>query len=101
MNIKKGDTVVIIAGKEKGKKGKVAEAMPRESRVVVEGMNMRKRHVKARRAGTKGQTVEFAAPMHVSNVMIADPKTGKPSRIGKKVVGEKRVRIAKKSGTEI
>lgn len=101
MNIKKGDTVIVIAGKDKGKKAKVTEALPRESRVVLEGVNMRKRHIRARRTGTKGQVVEFAAPIHVSNVMIADPKSGKPSRIGKKVVGEKRVRVAQKSGVEI
>lgn len=93
--------MIVIAGKDKGKKAKVTEALPRESRVVLEGINMRKRHVRARRAGTKGQVVEFAAPIHVSNVMIADPKSGKPSRIGKKVVGEKRVRVAQKSGVEI
>ncbi|OHA81889.1 MAG: 50S ribosomal protein L24 [Candidatus Yonathbacteria bacterium RIFCSPHIGHO2_01_FULL_51_10] len=101
MNIKKGDTVIIVTGKDKGKKGKVLEAFPLRSRVVVEGANIRKRHVRARRTGTKGQTVEFAAPIHVSNVMIADPKSGKPSRVGTKEVGGKRVRIAKKSGVEI
>lgn len=101
MKIKKGDMVIIIAGKDKGKKGKVAEAFPKESRVVVEGTNMRKRHIRPRKTGTKGQVVEFAAKMHVSNVMIEDPKSGKPSRIGKKEVGGKNVRIAKKSGVEI
>lgn len=101
MNIKKGDTVIVIAGKDKGKKAKVTEALPRESRVVLEGVNMRKRHVRARRSGTKGQAVEFAAPIHVSNVMIADPKSGKPTRIGTQEVGGKRVRVAKKSGVEI
>src|SRR3989344_4294608 len=101
MNIKKGDTVIIVTGKDKGKKGKVLEAFPLRSRVVVEGANIRKRHVRARRTGTKGQTVEFAAPIHVSNVMIADPKSGMPSRVGTKEVGGKRVRIAKKSGVEI
>jgi len=93
--------VIIVTGKDKGKKGKVLEAFPLRSRVVVEGANIRKRHVRARRTGTKGQTVEFAAPIHVSNVMIADPKSGKPSRVGTKEVGGKRVRIAKKSGVEI
>ena len=93
--------MIIVTGKDKGKKGKVLEAFPLRSRVVVEGANIRKRHVRARRTGTKGQTVEFAAPIHVSNVMIADPKSGKPSRVGTKEVGGKRVRIAKKSGVEI
>ena len=93
--------MVIVTGKDKGKKGKVLEAFPLLSRVVVEGANIRKRHVRARRTDTKGQTVEFAAPIHVSNVMIADPKSGKPSRVGTKEVNGKRVRIAKKSGVEI
>lgn len=101
MKIKKGDNVIVITGKYKGKKGKVLEALPSVERVIVEGINMRKRHVRARKMGTKGQTVSFAAPLHVSNVMIEDPKGGKPSRIGKKIVGGKYVRIARKSGAEI
>lgn len=93
--------MIIVTGKDKGKKGKVLEAFPLRSRVVVEGANIRKRHVRARRTDGKGQTVEFAAPIHVSNVQILDPKSGKPSRVGTKEVGGKRVRIAKKSGVEI
>ncbi len=82
MKIKKGDTVVVIAGKDKGKKGKVTESFPRELRVVVEGVNMHKKHSKPRRSGQKGQIVAFAAPIHVSNVALADAKE-KPARATK------------------
>ncbi|MEK7614573.1 MAG: 50S ribosomal protein L24 [Patescibacteria group bacterium] len=101
MQIKKGDNVIIIAGKDRGKTGKVARAFPGEGRVVIEGVNMAKRHQKPRKQGTKGQVVEVAMPLHISNVMIVDPKTGKRSRIGKKLVGGKYIRVSKKSGIEI
>ena len=101
MKIKKGDNVIVIAGKDKGKKAKVVRALPAENKVVVEGVNIKKKHERGRREGAKGQIIEFAAPINVSNVMIEDPKTKKPSRIGYKMVGDKKVRIAKKSGAEI
>ncbi len=101
MNIKKGDTIVVIAGADRGKEGKVVEAMPKEDRVVVDGINMRKRHSKAKHSGAKSQIVEFAAPLHVSNVALKDPKTGKPTRAGVKMEGKKKVRVAKKSGSTI
>lgn len=101
MKIKKDDAVIVIAGKDKGKKGKVIRAIPADNKVVVEGANMRKKHQKPTRRGAKGQMIEYAAPMDVSNVMIEDPKTKKPTRIGYKFVGDKKVRIAKKSGGEI
>lgn len=101
MKIKKGDTIVVIAGANKGKEGKVAEALPAQSRVVVDGVNMRKRHSKARKSGEKGQIVEYAAPLHVSNVALKDPKTGKPTRTGVKMEGKKKVRVAKKSGSTV
>ena len=91
----------MIAGKDKGKKGKVSKAIPELDKVVVEGANMRKKSLKAKKKGAKGQIVEFVVPIHISNVAIADPKTGKPSRIGIKVEGGKRIRIAKKSGQKI
>jgi large subunit ribosomal protein L24 len=68
MKVKRGDTIRVITGKDKGKTGKIVKAIPREERVVVEGVNMRKKHLRARRGGQKGQIVEFAAPIHVSNV---------------------------------
>ena len=101
MKIKKGDNVVVIAGKDKGKSGKVIIALPREDKVVVENINMRKKHQKASKNNPSGQIIEKTMPIHVSNVAIADPKDGKPSRIGYKVEGESRVRVAKKSGQTI
>jgi len=101
MKIKKGDNVIIIAGKDKGKKGKVVRALPRSSAVVVEGANIRKRHQKSRQRGQKGQILEVAAPIHISNVMFVDPKTGVPTRVGIKIVGGVRKRVAKKSGALI
>ncbi len=70
--IKKGDMVAIIAGKDKGKSGKVLQTFPKLSRVVVEGVNLSKRHLRARRSGEKGQVVEFSMPIHSSNVMLLD-----------------------------
>lgn len=99
MKIKKGDNVIVIAGKDKGKSGKVVRAIPDRDQVIIEGTNMRKRHQKPRSSNQKGQIVEFSAPLHVSNVMIKDPKTGKPTRVGSKEEKGKNVRVAKKSGT--
>lgn len=101
MKIKKGDNIIIIAGKDRGKKGKVVKSMPKDSKVVVEGLNMVKRHKKARKAGAKGQTVSVAMPINVSNVMVVDPKDGTQTRIGKKLSGGRFVRVTKKSGSEI
>ncbi|MDP2705116.1 MAG: 50S ribosomal protein L24 [Patescibacteria group bacterium] len=99
MKIKKGDNVIIISGKDKGKTGKVTRAFPKEGSVVVAGANIKKRHRKARKSGEKGQIIEKSLPIPVSNVMFVDPKTSKPSRIGKKKVGDKWLRISKKSQT--
>ncbi len=99
MKIRKGDNIIVIAGKDKGSEGKVLEVFVRKSLVLVEGVNMKKKHQKAKKGGTKGQITEFAAPIHVSNVAIKDPKTGKPSRVGYKIEGGKKVRISKKSGS--
>ncbi|NTV44625.1 MAG: 50S ribosomal protein L24 [Candidatus Yonathbacteria bacterium] len=101
MKIKKGDTVIVLTGKDKGREGKVAEIFSLTDRIVIDGVNMRKRHQKATRSNTPGQIVSYAAPMHVSNVALKDPKTGKPSRIGYKIEGGKKLRIAKKSGSAL
>ena len=101
MKIKKGDTVIVLSGKDKGKEGKVLEAFPSRDLVIVDKINMRKRHQKPRRSGGKGQIVEFAAPIHVSNVALKDPKTGKPTRVGFRIEKGKKVRVAKKSGSII
>jgi large subunit ribosomal protein L24 len=98
MKIKKDDNVIVISGKDKGKTGKVSKAFPAENKILISGVNVRKSHEKARKSGSKGQIVEKSMPIHVSNVMIVDPKTGKQTRIGKKEVNGKNVRFAKKSG---
>lgn len=101
MHIKKGDTVIVMTGKDRGKSGVVARAMPHEERIIIEGVNMQKKHRRSRKERGKGQIVPVAMPIHVSNVMLKDPKTGKPTRVGFKRDGEKKVRVAKKSGVEL
>ncbi|MDR1338283.1 MAG: 50S ribosomal protein L24 [Rickettsiales bacterium] len=99
MKIKKGDEVVVISGKYKGVKGKVLDAMPSQSRVVVEGVNRRKWHVKPTQE-KPGHILDREAPVHVSNVALVDPKTKKATRVGYKIEGGKKVRVAK-SGAEV
>lgn len=101
MKIKKGDTVIVISGKDKGKKGKVLNAFPREDKVLVEGVNVKKKHQKPTKNNPKGQILDKTFPIHVSNVMIQDPKDKKPTRVGyqKNASGKGNVRIAKRSGT--
>ena len=101
MNLKKGDKVIVIAGKDKGKTGEIQKVLPRTNRVVVEGVNLRKKHKKPTQNAPEGSIVEIYAPIDASNVMFYDEKAKKPSRIGHKVVKGKKVRIAKASGTEI
>jgi large subunit ribosomal protein L24 len=102
LHVKKEDTVIVITGKDKGKKGRVLEAYPRKNRVLIEGVNMVKKHAKPTQANPQGGILNQEAPIHASNVMLVDPKSGKPTRIGYKVLnnGEK-VRVAKKSGEVI
>ncbi len=99
MKIKKGDNVIIIAGKDKGKTGKVLSVFPKENCVVVEGVNINKKHQRAKKSGSKGQVVDKTMPINASNVMINDG--GKRARVGKKLIGDKFVRINKKTGKEI
>ena len=101
MKLKKGDNVIAVAGKDKGKKGKIIRVIPKDNKVVVEGINILKKHQRPRKTGEKGQIMKIAMPMNASNVMILDPKTDKPSRIGKKQLGDKMIRIARKSNQEI
>jgi large subunit ribosomal protein L24 len=102
MRIKKNDDVVVIAGRDKGKRGKVVRAIPSESRVVVAGVNVVKRHQKADGQGNKSGIVSKSLPIHVSNVALADPKSGSPTRVGFKLAKDgKKVRVAKKSGEVI
>ncbi|GAX89310.1 50S ribosomal protein L24 [Effusibacillus lacus] len=99
LHVRKGDQVLVIAGKDKGKKGKILEAYPAEGRVLVEGVNIIKRHTRPNQANPQGGIVEREAPIHASNVMILDPKSGEPTRIGKKILKDgTKVRYAKKSG---
>lgn len=98
MKIHTNDEVIVIAGKDKGKKAKVLKAIPKTGKVIVEGVNIVTRHMK-KQGSTPGQKVTFEKPIDASNVMLADPKTGKPTRVGYTVEKGKKVRIAKKSGT--
>lgn len=94
MKIRKDDTVVIIAGKDSGKKGKVRRALLNEDRVIVEGLNMIKRHSRARRAARQAGIIELEAPIHVSNVMLVCGKCGKPTRVSFRFLDDgKKVRI--------
>lgn len=101
LKVKKGDEVIVIAGKEKGKKGKITKVIPSESRVVVGGLNMVKKHTKPSRTSAGGM-VEQEAPLHVSNVALLDPKSGKATRVGYKTQEDgRKVRVAKRSGEVI
>ena len=102
MNFKKGDKVNVIAGKDKGKSGKILEVLRKENKVVVEGINIVKKHQKPTAMNHTGGIVEKEHPIHVSNVMISDPKTGKSTRIGHEInKNGKKVRISKKSNEKI
>ncbi len=99
MHVKKDDMVMVITGKDKGKTGRVLAAFPRKNRVLVEGVNLVKKHQKPNQANPQGGIITKEAPIHVSNVMPLCPKTGQPTRVGYKVLENgKKVRIAKKSG---
>ncbi|ARU61076.1 50S ribosomal protein L24 [Tumebacillus avium] len=99
LHVKKGDQVVVLTGKDKGKKGRILEAYPSEQRVLIEGVNIVKRHTKPNATNQQGGIIEKEAPIHVSNVAIVDPKTGGATRIGKKILNDgTKVRYAKKSG---
>ena len=101
MKLVKGDKVIVIAGNDKGKVGVIQKVDPKTNRVVVEGVNLRKKHKKPTQNNPEGSIVEIYAPIHASNVMLVDPKTKKPTRIGHKEVKGKKVRVALKSGTEL
>lgn len=101
MKIKKGDTVLIISGKDKGRKGKVLEVLTSEARILVEGLNLMKKHVKPKKQGEKGQIVQLPGPIFSSAVKIICPKCAKPARIGYKIEGKNKYRICKKCKQEI
>ena len=101
LNVKTGDTVVVISGKDKGKEGKVLEAMPADKKVIVEGVNVATCHVKPRKQGEEGGIIRREIPMYVSKVMLVCPKCGKATRVGHKTVDGKNVRTCKKCGETI
>jgi large subunit ribosomal protein L24 len=99
--IRKGDKVIVLTGRDKGRTGEVIEMRPSESRAVVRGVNLVKRHQK-QTANQEGGIISKEGPIHLSNIAFVDPKDGKPTRVGFKVQSDgKRVRIAKRSGAEI
>ena len=101
MNIKKNDKVVVLSGKDKGKEGKVLEAMPADKKVIVEGVNVATCHVKPRKQGEEGGIIRREIPMYASKVMLVCPKCGKATRGGHKTVDGKNVRACKKCGETI
>ncbi|MDR7118889.1 50S ribosomal protein L24 [Caulobacter sp. BE254] len=98
--IKKGDRVVVLAGKDKGKQGAVIQVLPKENRVLVQGVNLVQRHTKATQADPQGGIKSKEATLHVSNVALVD-SNGKPTRVGFKIEGDKKVRVAKTTGEVI
>jgi large subunit ribosomal protein L24 len=108
VRLKSGDEVIVIGGKDRGKKGKVLRVEPSKNRLYVEGLNMIKRHQRpqqvagAQRAEQVGGVIEREGPIHISNVMLADPKDGKPTRMGVEIADDgKRYRVARRSGTRL
>lgn len=98
--IRKGDKVVVLTGKDKGRSGEVTQVMPKEGRAVVAGINVVKRHQKQSQT-TEAGIISKEAPINLSNLAVADPKDGKPTRVGIKIDGDKKVRVAKRSGEVI
>ena len=98
--IRKGDKVVVLTGKDKGRSGEVLQVLPKEDRAVVRGVNMVKRHQRQTQSQEAG-IINKEASIHLSNIAIADPKDGKPTRVGFKIEGDKKVRVAKRSGVSI
>lgn len=101
IKIKKGDQVQVIAGSNKGNKGEVLQVIPEANKVIVSGVNTIKKHVKPTAQNPQGGIVEREAPIQVSNVSLIDSKSGKPTRVGFKIEGDKKIRVSKKSGQAI
>lgn len=101
MKIKKGDNIIVIAGKDRGKSGTVSRVLPKSDAVLVDGINIVKKHTRARRRNERGQVLEKAMPIHISNIALKDPKGGTPTRVGYRVEGGKKVRVARKSGATV
>ena len=101
MKIRKGDTVQVLSGNDKGKTGEVLEVMPKQEKIVVKGVNIRKKHVKPRKQGDEGGIISVESAIHTSKVNVICPKCNKPARIGYKMEKDGKVRICKKCGTAI
>lgn len=107
MKIKKGDLVLVLKGKDKSRKGKVIKALPKEQKVIIEGLNLRKKHFPPKREGEKGEIVKIPAPLSIANVKLICPKCKKPTRVGYRVISDsksqqsKKVRICKKCGQNL
>ena len=101
INIKKGDKVIVLSGKDVGKTGEVLAVLPKESKVIVEGVNVCFRHTKARKQGEEGGIIQQEIPLYASKVMTVCPKCNKPTRVAHKVEGGKKVRVCKHCGAEI
>lgn len=104
MKIHKNDNVMVISGNDRGKTGKVLKVFPKNSRVIIEGINLRKRHTKPSQKNPQGGIIEKEAPIHVSNIMLLDPKTNEPTRLGSQIIldentgKKKRARISRSTG---
>jgi large subunit ribosomal protein L24 len=101
MNLRKGDTVKIISGNDKGRTGKILAVFPKEGRIAAEGVNIKKKHVRPRKAGQKGELVQIPAPFSVSRAMLICPRCGKAVRVGSKNIEGRKIRACKKCGGEI
>jgi len=101
MKIKKGDNVIIISGKDRGKKGKVSKALPNKGKIIVEGINIVKKHRRSRRENEKGQIIEIPSPINISNVKLICPKCARAVRVGYRLTKSGKFRICKKCGQEI
>jgi len=101
MKIKKGDTVQVLSGNDKGKKGEVLTVMPKVEKVIAKGINVRKRHTKPKKQGAEGGILSIESAIHISKVGVVCSKCDKPVRIGIKIDGDKKVRVCKKCGAEL
>ena len=101
MKIKKGDTVYVLSGNDKGKKGEVLEIMPKVDKVIVKGVNVRKKHIKPKKQGEEGGIIPVECAIHASKLSVVCPKCGKPTRVGYKVEKDEKVRICRKCETKL
>jgi|SRR3989344_8132633 len=100
MKVKKGDTILVISGKDSGKVAKILKSFPKEGKVLVEGVNLKSKHIRPKKQGEKGQVVKVPAPFDMSNVKFICQKCGKATRLGYKIIGDKKFRICKKCKSE-